>query len=203
MAPRRGQTIHPLILLVQFLTSDMVAQTTWNLGLILGGCCPAVITIEDLNKSLYQANGFITAAQFFVVALVAFFLTLERAPSSHHTIASSHTHASSHTTHHATGSLSRTEPPLHRKTESHVYGPKEKASTRKMVHFSLGPYTFAFPFGNVPLSRWFILVLLFFSSSVLANLAFDYAIPMPFHIIFRSGSLLVTLVMSYLIMHKR
>ncbi|KAG0191928.1 golgi uridine diphosphate-N- acetylglucosamine transporter [Apophysomyces sp. BC1034] len=55
----------------------------------------------------------------------------------------------------------------------------------------------------VPLSRWFLLVLLFFVVSVLNNLALGYHISVPLHIIFRSGGLIVNMIMGAVIMGKR
>ena len=43
---------------------------------------------------------------------------------------------------------------------------------------------------------------LFYSISLLNNLAFGYSIPMPVHIIFRSGGLVISLLMGWLISGK-
>lgn len=56
---------------------------------------------------------------------------------------------------------------------------------------------------KIPLSRWLIMVLLFFFSSQLNNLAFGYKIPMTLHIIFRSGSLIANMLLGVLILRKR
>lgn len=56
---------------------------------------------------------------------------------------------------------------------------------------------------KVPLHKWYIMVILFFSSSVLNNLVFKYNISMPIHIIFRSSSIIVNIIMSRLILKKR
>jgi UDP-xylose/UDP-N-acetylglucosamine transporter B4 len=50
---------------------------------------------------------------------------------------------------------------------------------------------------QVPLSHWWVLVILFWISSVLNNYALSFSISMPFHIIFRSAGLIVTLLISY------
>lgn len=55
----------------------------------------------------------------------------------------------------------------------------------------------------VPLYKWVIMVLLFFSSSLLNSWAFSYHISVPLHIIFRSGSLLMNMLFSYLILKKK
>lgn len=46
-------------------------------------------------------------------------------------------------------------------------------------------------------------VALFFTVSVLNNKALSYNIAMPFHMIFRSGSLVTSLVLGMLLLHKR
>jgi len=46
-------------------------------------------------------------------------------------------------------------------------------------------------------------VAIFFTVSVLNNKALDYNIAMPFHMIFRSGSLVTSLILGMLILHKR
>lgn len=56
---------------------------------------------------------------------------------------------------------------------------------------------------KIPLTRWFIMVLLFFFSSQLNNLAFGFKIPMTLHIIFRSGSLIANMILGVLILGKR
>ncbi|KAF7726900.1 golgi uridine diphosphate-N- acetylglucosamine transporter [Apophysomyces ossiformis] len=55
----------------------------------------------------------------------------------------------------------------------------------------------------VPLSRWFVLVLLFFTVSVLNNLALGYRISVPLHIVFRCGNLIINMIMGILLLGKR
>lgn len=55
----------------------------------------------------------------------------------------------------------------------------------------------------VPLSNWFFLVTVFFIVSLLNNLALGYNISMPLHIIFRSGGLIVNMILGALILKKR
>jgi UDP-xylose/UDP-N-acetylglucosamine transporter B4 len=50
----------------------------------------------------------------------------------------------------------------------------------------------------VPLSNWIVMVILFWSVSILNNWALGFSIPVPFHIIFRSGSLMVSMLMGFL-----
>jgi len=55
----------------------------------------------------------------------------------------------------------------------------------------------------VPIYYWVIMVLMFFSSSLLNSWAFYYQISVPLHIIFRSGSLLMNMLFSALLLKKR
>lgn len=66
----------------------------------------------------------------------------------------------------------------------------------------------AFPFVHlkerkVPLYRWVVQVALYLSTSLLNNMAFGYNIPMPVHIIFRSGGLVVNMILGYLVQKRR
>ncbi|KAI8987567.1 UAA transporter [Mycotypha africana] len=56
---------------------------------------------------------------------------------------------------------------------------------------------------TVPLSRWFLLVTIFFIVSLLNNLALGYNISVPLHIIFRSGGLIMNMILGALILKKR
>ncbi|KAG2207490.1 hypothetical protein INT47_004238 [Mucor saturninus] len=55
----------------------------------------------------------------------------------------------------------------------------------------------------VPIFNWFILVTIFFIVSVLNNLALGFNISVPLHIIFRSGGLIVNMLLGALILKKR
>ncbi|KAL1935865.1 hypothetical protein VTP01DRAFT_5005 [Rhizomucor pusillus] len=55
----------------------------------------------------------------------------------------------------------------------------------------------------VPISRWMLMVTLFFFVSVLNNIALGYRISVPLHIIFRSGGLFTNMVMGAIILKKR
>jgi UDP-xylose/UDP-N-acetylglucosamine transporter B4 len=55
----------------------------------------------------------------------------------------------------------------------------------------------------VPISRWIIQVVLFFGVSLLNNLAFGYRVPMAVHIVFRSGGLVVNMVLGYFTQGRR
>ena len=56
---------------------------------------------------------------------------------------------------------------------------------------------------KVPLAPYLVQVALFYAISLLNNKAFGYRIPMPVHIIFRSGGLVVSMVMGWAFAGKR
>ncbi|TFK56214.1 UAA transporter [Heliocybe sulcata] len=56
---------------------------------------------------------------------------------------------------------------------------------------------------RIPLRAYIIQVILFLFVSILNNMAFAYKIPMPVHIIFRSGGLVVSMCLGWLVMGKR
>lgn len=51
---------------------------------------------------------------------------------------------------------------------------------------------------HVPIKRWMINILLFFTINVLNNHAFSYNISVPIHIILRSGGSITTLIAGYI-----
>ena len=55
---------------------------------------------------------------------------------------------------------------------------------------------------QVPFSAWLVLVVMYFLVNVTNNYALSYNIPMPLHMIFRSGGLLVNMLMGIFIMGK-
>lgn len=56
---------------------------------------------------------------------------------------------------------------------------------------------------RVPISRYVIQVVIFYVISLLNNAAFAYRIPMAVHIIFRSGGLIIGLLLGWLISKKK
>ena len=55
---------------------------------------------------------------------------------------------------------------------------------------------------QVPFSAWLVLVIMYFLVSVTNNYALSFNIPMPLHMIFRAGGLLVNMLMGIFIMGK-
>ncbi|KAI9440730.1 UAA transporter [Lactarius indigo] len=75
----------------------------------------------------------------------------------------------------------------------------------KFVTFTRGPLNIPVPRllpRRIPLTPYLIQVGLFYTISLLNNLAFGYSIPMPVHIIFRSGGLVISMLMGWLISGK-
>lgn len=66
-----------------------------------------------------------------------------------------------------------------------------------IYHFDRKSPTFLKP-NQIPIYRWLVQILLFFSVSVLNNYAFGYNISVPVHIILRSGGSMTTLVIGYI-----
>ena len=56
---------------------------------------------------------------------------------------------------------------------------------------------------KVPFSAWLVLVVMYFLVSVTNNYALSFNIPMPLHMVFRAGSLIVNMVMGICILGKK
>lgn len=56
---------------------------------------------------------------------------------------------------------------------------------------------------RIPLTPYVIQVALFYCISLLNNAAFAYRIPMAVHIIFRSGGLIITMILGCIVVGKR
>ena len=56
---------------------------------------------------------------------------------------------------------------------------------------------------QVPLSVYVVQVVLFCLLSILNNRAFSYLVPMPVHIIFRSGGLVISMLMGRILLGRR
>lgn len=55
---------------------------------------------------------------------------------------------------------------------------------------------------KIPFSAYYTLVGMFFVVSVSNNYAFDFNVPMPLHMIFRSGSLIANMIMGIIILKR-
>ncbi|KAJ1801566.1 golgi uridine diphosphate-N- acetylglucosamine transporter [Coemansia sp. RSA 2399] len=56
---------------------------------------------------------------------------------------------------------------------------------------------------KVPLSRWVVMVGLYFGVSALNNMAFGFKVSIPLHIVFRSSGLIANMACGFLVMKKR
>ena len=56
---------------------------------------------------------------------------------------------------------------------------------------------------RIPLTRYLLQVVLFYALSLLNNVAFSYDIPMPVHIIFRSGGLMISMIMGRFVLGRK
>jgi len=56
---------------------------------------------------------------------------------------------------------------------------------------------------KVPMSAYFILVVMYFAVSVVNNYALNFDIPMPLHMIFRAGSLIANMILGIVLLNKR
>jgi UDP-xylose/UDP-N-acetylglucosamine transporter B4 len=68
------------------------------------------------------------------------------------------------------------------------------ASTSYVAQFNRAHPPFFLTPTHVPLRRWFINILLFFSVNILNNYAFSFNISVPMHIILRSGGSVTTML---------
>ena len=70
-------------------------------------------------------------------------------------------------------------------------------------HLIWTPYGPRFKPRTIPLAPYLIQVALFYVISILNNVAFAYHIPMTVHIIFRSGGLLISMLLGWIVVGKR
>jgi UDP-xylose/UDP-N-acetylglucosamine transporter B4 len=56
---------------------------------------------------------------------------------------------------------------------------------------------------KIPIQCWGLMVCLFWTVSILNNYALGFKIPMPLHIIFRSGSVMVSMLIGYLFFDRK
>ena len=71
--------------------------------------------------------------------------------------------------------------------------------SRRFLHF----YRYRLKPRNIPLARYAIQVTLFVVINLLNNAAFAYSVPMAVHIIFRSGGLVVNMLLGWLFYKRR
>lgn len=79
------------------------------------------------------------------------------------------------------------------------YIPKDVRSKRR----SLLPFSVSLKPCVIPIYHWLGMVVMFWTLSMMNNWALDYRIDMPLHILFKSGGLMLNMLMGYLVMGKQ
>eukprot|EP00158_Paraphelidium_tribonemae_P003718 Partr_v1_DN26319_c2_g1_i4_m43043 putative Solute carrier family 35 member B4 len=151
---------------------------------IFGGCCSNVWTLEMLLVALPKSTVLITFLQFLMVTVVM----LPQFASFRPTL--------------------RTHPSLKVRIVNgllYVFNNGRQGYIPKTVQTDepLFPYELVLNRTVVPKYHWLAMVSMFWTVSILNNLAFEYQIDMVLHIIFKSSSLLVNMIVGYLVVGKR
>ncbi|KAG0043515.1 golgi uridine diphosphate-N- acetylglucosamine transporter [Gryganskiella cystojenkinii] len=146
--------------------------------MIFGGCCSNVFALEILVNDAPKSGQMITFAQFVCVSAYGLFMHLQW-PVVQELFSGS--------------------------TPSRIpaSSPSSTGSTIVNSQYGFWRYIPHLKPRKIPLIRWMAIVIMFFSVSVLNNLALAYKISVPLHIIFRSGGLMVGMVLGMLLMKKR
>ncbi|KAI9104516.1 UAA transporter family-domain-containing protein [Phlyctochytrium arcticum] len=189
------------------LTSVFIREWLLVIMLIFGGCCSNVYTLELLSTNAPKSGTLITFFQFLIVAAEGLYSNIEWGYS--HTPTTDSTDSSPS----ASPPVSRTRQsgyeavPSTGPTDSDdgafakLKAPLEDAASQSHSVLSWLPCRLR-P-RHVPMRYWFSVVALFWTVSVLNNIALGFRIAMPLHIIFRSGALFVSMVISWLFFAKR
>ncbi|KAI1311271.1 golgi uridine diphosphate-N- acetylglucosamine transporter [Mortierella claussenii] len=144
--------------------------------MIFGGCCSNVFALEILVNDAPKSGQMITFAQFVCVSVYGFLMHLQW--------------------------------PIFQER----FSQKSINDSTRLSAFESGPSSTSGSFWRyiphlkqrrIPLSRWMVIVVMFFAVSVLNNWSLAYKISVPLHIIFRSGGLMVGMVLGMVLMKKR
>ncbi|KAI0662878.1 UAA transporter [Cubamyces menziesii] len=163
------------------LSLGLVSDWATTLGLIFGGCCSNAVTMEQLTREHPRSGSLITFAQFVLISLHGLPKFLVFAPVDSPSSTSASTPASSNS---SNSSSSASTAAAARKWWTRVPVPRLRPR-------------------RTPLAPYLAQVALFYAVSLLNNAAFGYAIPMSVHIIFRSGGLVISMLMGWLFAGKR
>ena len=93
-----------------------------------------------------------------------------------------------------------------RSTEDKVFATKQlngKSPVKEDEQTRLLDYLPQLRKSSVPLRRWAGQVVLYFGTNLLNNVAFAYQVPMTVHIIFRSGGLVINMILGALVQKKK
>lgn len=91
-------------------------------------------------------------------------------------------------------------------TEDQVFATKQqngKTAVKEDDRPTLLDYLPRLRKSSVPLRRWAGQVVLYFGTNLLNNVAFAYQVPMTVHIIFRSGGLVINMILGRIVQRKK
>ncbi|KAF9107087.1 golgi uridine diphosphate-N- acetylglucosamine transporter [Mortierella sp. GBA35] len=145
--------------------------------MIFGGCCSNVFALEILVNDAPKSGQMITFAQFVCVS--AYGLAMHLKWPVVQDLWTPKTTASSSTTSTREAQDQHSDP---------------QGVWRYIPHLKKR---------KIPITRWLAIVVMFFAVSVLNNQSLAYKISVPLHIIFRSGGLMVGMVLGMIFMKKR
>ncbi|KAF9999678.1 golgi uridine diphosphate-N- acetylglucosamine transporter, partial [Entomortierella chlamydospora] len=150
--------------------------------MIFGGCCSNVFALEILVNDAPKSGQMITFAQFAFVSIYGLFMHLQW-PIIQEWLSSNRAAA---------------------KTNTNVGdGNEKKGSSSIEISKGIWRYIPHLKERRIPIVRWISIVVMFFAVSVLNNWSLAYKISVPLHIIFRSGGLMVGMVLGMILMKKR
>ncbi|KAF9426590.1 golgi uridine diphosphate-N- acetylglucosamine transporter [Podila epigama] len=177
------------------LAAMQVTMNDWVLigTMIFGGCCSNVFALEILVNDAPKSGQMITFAQFVCVSIYGLTQHLEW-PIVQEWFSSG---ASS------TGSQKNHTTATTQTVNRSPSGASASSLTRSQGKQGIWHYIPHLQERKIPVIRWLAIVVMFFATSVLNNQALAYKISVPLHIIFRSGGLMVGMVLGMLIMKKR
>ncbi|KAF9956651.1 golgi uridine diphosphate-N- acetylglucosamine transporter, partial [Mortierella alpina] len=152
--------------------------------MIFGGCCSNVFALEILVNDAPKSGQMITFAQFLCVSLYGLVMHLQWPVVQE-------------------WRESRTSKALDSTSAILSAQKKNTKETTTPVATGVWRYIPHLKPRKIPVMRWLAIVVMFFSVSVLNNLSLAYKISVPLHIIFRSGGLMVGMLLGMLLMKKR
>ncbi|GJJ74064.1 solute carrier family 35 (UDP-xylose/UDP-N-acetylglucosamine transporter), member B4 [Entomortierella parvispora] len=150
--------------------------------MIFGGCCSNVFALEILVNDAPKSGQMITFAQFICVSAYGLYMHLQWPIVQEKW----------------SGTESVSSPRI-----SSTPGSTTTTTTTTTLDHGFWRYIPHLKARKIPLTRWLAIVVMFFTVSVLNNLSLAYKISVPLHIIFRSGGLMVGMVLGMILMKKR
>ncbi|KAF9575753.1 golgi uridine diphosphate-N- acetylglucosamine transporter [Mortierella alpina] len=164
--------------------------------MIFGGCCSNVFALEILVNDAPKSGQMITFAQFLCVSLYGLVMHLQWPAVQEwwgpRTSKSQDLSSTTLSAHH-----------MDNKDSKDHKDNKDSKETAAQTAAGVWRYIPHLKPRKIPVMRWLAIVIMFFSVSVLNNLSLAYKISVPLHIIFRSGGLMVGMLLGMLLMKKR